>query len=598
MDPIVVTSATELSSSELQSNSLSIVRFIFESLTFLLTFVPLQIEDLTEPCSLTSAADSTAELLTSELPSTSDPSKVNRSCDHFNLFVLKSFDLIFAQVEDTTASCSLTTDAEPSTSDPFLVLKTWDFDGLQVEFIYKPKKCNSDSDVETEDGDDASTVALDETDTAEGRLNDVSELETQLLIEATVKVDQKLEPIVEEVPVNEEAEEQYEGAAGLWAQDYQLPCFAGPPVKQPVFQRVGHQQSADSLLEDVAQQWYMQHVIPPIQVVQPIMVNQCVVPPVSSTFDTLVKMSQEALISNKGDADCMVCKRKQDNERGVVLKDCVHVFCRRCLIHAINNNPNPVMMCPSKGCVGEVRDEEIKALLNPEAYEKYVLETLCKMNIFDVAELQENYEFVENKNKFDCAICLQIIKPGDGVVIKNCLHEYCKTCLGRYIQKSDSAIVPCPFRADDGARCIGFLMDSEIRSLVPIDTYLEFLTKSLDQAEATNANAFHCKTPDCPLWVEIDEFVAEFTCPRCNRENCIQCKAVHQGTSCDNYQEMVHGPDRRSRENVLTANQVRGLIAEKEAQPCPHCGILVERIDGCRHMTCTKCRFEFEWQLL
>lgn len=510
--------------------------------------------DLIESCSLTSAACLTAEPLTSELPSTSDSSKASLNCDRLDLFVLKSFDLKLAQVEDSTQSSSLTTTAEPSTSEPFLVLKTWDFDDLKVEFIYKPKECNSESDAETEDGDDASTVALDEADTAEERMNALSELETQPLIEATVKTDQKLEPIVEEVPVNEEAEEQYEGAAGLWAQDYQLPCFAAPTVRPPTFQRVGYQQSANTRWEDADPQWFMEQMNPPIQVVQPIMVNQCVVPPVTSTFDTLVKMSQEALISNKEDADCMVCKRKQDNEQGVVLKDCVHVFCRRCLIHAINNNPNSVMMCPSTGCVGEVRDEEIKALLNPEAYEKYVLETLCKMNVFDVTELHENYEFVENKNKFGCAICLQNIKPGDGIVIKNCLHEYCKPCLGRYIQKSDSAIVPCPFRADDRTRCIGFLMDSEIRSLVSTETYLEFLTKSLDQAEATNANAYHCKTPNCPLWVEIDELVTEFTCPRCNRENCIKCKAVHQGTSCDDYQEMIHGPGRRFQENILTEN--------------------------------------------
>jgi len=32
------------------------------------------------------------------------------------------------------------------------------------------------------------------------------------------------------------------------------------------------------------------------------------------------------------------------------------------------------------------------------------------------------------------------------------------------------------------------------------------------------------------------------------------------------------------------------------AKPCPKCGIQVDRVDGCNHMTCQKCRHEWCWQ--
>ena len=153
----------------------------------------------------------------------------------------------------------------------------------------------------------------------------------------------------------------------------------------------------------------------------------------------------------------------------------------------------------------------------------------------------------------------------------------------------------CPFRDEDGAVCIGFLMDSEVRSLVALPIYLEILNRSIIEAEAANPNAYHCKTPDCKAWVEIDGQIEQYQCEACKKVNCVRCKAVHEGITCEGYQDMSHGPDRRARENAMTADQVRGLIAAKQAQECPRCGIVVQRIDGCRHMTCTQCKHEFQW---
>ena len=50
-------------------------------------------------------------------------------------------------------------------------------------------------------------------------------------------------------------------------------------------------------------------------------------------------------------------------------------------------------------------------------------------------------------------------------------------------------------------------------------------------------NSFHCKTPDCQGWCIYEDHVNFFKCPVCNKENCLTCKAIHEGVNCKKYQD-------------------------------------------------------------
>lgn len=359
-----------------------------------------------------------------------------------------------------------------------------------------------------------------------------------------------------------------DGAAGLWGKSSGLPCFKSPMEINRMPMKIENVQLQKSSYE----------------------------PPVEPTpvVNELINLAKDPLVMNIEEVNCQMCKRELVRGQAVVLKDCLHPFCRRCLVHALENNETAVMTCPSLSvkCEGEIRDEEVKALLTEEAYEKYTHEQLARLDIFELEEAHANLDYVETKLGFKCNICLEMIPAGEGLTLKSCLHDFCKKCLVRYIENSATSEVKCPFRNEANEQCVGFLYDSEVRSFVSGDVYIKHLNKSLAESEA-DPNAYHCKTPNCKYFVIIeDEFVEEFECEICKRTNCVKCKTVHQGITCADYRSRMQNDV----DYVRTEDQVRNELAARIVQPCPRCGIAVQRNGGCPNMTCTRCGTNFVWR--
>ena len=76
-----------------------------------------------------------------------------------------------------------------------------------------------------------------------------------------------------------------------------------------------------------------------------------------------------------------------------------------------------------------------------------------------------------------------------------------------------------------------------VLQLVPDEVYARYLQRSLDLAESQEENSYHCKTADCTGWCIYEDDVNFFRCPICAKENCLTCKAIHQGLNCQQYQE-------------------------------------------------------------
>lgn len=143
----------------------------------------------------------------------------------------------------------------------------------------------------------------------------------------------------------------------------------------------------------------------------------------------------------------------------------------------------------------------------------------------DYAELQvleSGAGTVSNLEAFECGICFTFIEPLGGIVLRNCLHNFCKDCIIQLINLSEDVNVKCPYTEDD-YKCTEELQDREIRDLLSDEQFDKYLKKTINFAEQNTTNSFHCKLPNCPGWCECDENVNTFHCPVCHSINCINC---------------------------------------------------------------------------
>ncbi|KAK1337358.1 hypothetical protein QTO34_001984 [Cnephaeus nilssonii] len=201
---------------------------------------------------------------------------------------------------------------------------------------------------------------------------------------------------------------------------------------------------------------------------------------------------------------------------------------------------------------------------------------------------------VLNTEPAECPVCYSVLAPGEAVVLRECLHAFCRECLQGTIRNSQEAEVACPF-IDNTYSCSGKLLEREIRALLTPEDYQRFLDLGVSIAENRSAFSYHCKTPDCRGWCFFEDDVNEFTCPVCFRVNCLLCKAIHEHMNCREYQDDLALRAQNDMAARQTTEMLRSMLQQGEAMHCPQCQIVVQKKDGCDWIRCTVCHTEICW---
>lgn len=139
----------------------------------------------------------------------------------------------------------------------------------------------------------------------------------------------------------------------------------------------------------------------------------------------------------------------------------------------------------------------------------------------DLVKLEQQAT-VSNAEAFQCDVCMEECTPGNGVVLRECVHSFCNECLSDVVRHSEEPVVHCP-----ATGCRGVLQEREIKGLVTPEDYEKWLARGLAVAESGTRNAFHCRTPDCKGWALCDPGVRRFPCPVCKRINCVPCQVFY-----------------------------------------------------------------------
>uniref|UniRef100_H2SXC3 RanBP-type and C3HC4-type zinc finger-containing protein 1 n=1 Tax=Takifugu rubripes TaxID=31033 RepID=H2SXC3_TAKRU len=206
----------------------------------------------------------------------------------------------------------------------------------------------------------------------------------------------------------------------------------------------------------------------------------------------------------------------------------------------------------------------------------------------------DSQDLLPNPEPVECRICYMDLQRGDGVLLRECLHCFCKECLRSVIMLSEEPEVSCPYR-DETYSCSCFLQEREIRALVPAEDYERWLQRGLSVAESRCEGSYHCATPDCLGWCVYEDTVNVFHCPVCKKHNCLICKSIHEGMNCKQYQDDLVARAINDSAARRTTNLLKTLVQSGEAMHCPQCGIIVQKRDGCDWLRCTVCHTEICW---
>ena len=322
-------------------------------------------------------------------------------------------------------------------------------------------------------------------------------------------------------------------------------------------------------------------------------------------WPSLTEATQRHLVPNAARFECPLCFSMTAPGDGVVLKECLHTFCRRCLTAVtegclLEDVPCP---CPSSDyrCEGALLQEEVRALLGSAAHSRrlqralrHAAEQRAARQMWTRLQAIGQQDLAPNAETFDCPICFCGTEPGEGVVLKECLHTFCRDCLAGLVRHCDDPEVRCPFVSAEYS-CQSTLTEKEIRALVSAEEYERHLARSLRQAEGNTVNSFHCRTVGCAGWCEFEDTVNLFCCPVCMHDNCITCRAIHEDMDCRAYQAKLEEDARHNEEARQTREYLQQMLKSRQAIYCPVCRIVLMKKDGCDWLICSACRNEVCW---
>ncbi|XP_016450089.1 E3 ubiquitin-protein ligase RSL1-like [Nicotiana tabacum] len=184
-----------------------------------------------------------------------------------------------------------------------------------------------------------------------------------------------------------------------------------------------------------------------------------------------------------------------------------------------------------------------------------------------------------------CEICMDTKGKDEMFKLDNCSHHsFCSGCIGLHAQsKIQQNIFPvtCP-----GLRCRAIIEPETCKSIIPEDVFARW-EEGLSESSLLACEKFYCPYKNCSelLIYDHDEEIIECICPSCQRLFCASCCVPwHTGLDCDKFQK-----EEKDKEEDL---KVEELAKNSKWMKCPHCKHIVQKADGCIHITCW-CKYEF-----
>ncbi|KAJ8981920.1 hypothetical protein NQ317_008825 [Molorchus minor] len=234
----------------------------------------------------------------------------------------------------------------------------------------------------------------------------------------------------------------------------------------------------------------------------------------------------------------------------------------------------------------------------------------------DSIESSISTETIGDTNDIMCEICLSTISNWDQPVKMSCKHCFCKFCWQSYlttkIQDGDAHNILCP-----AYQCHILVPVELIEKLVTPKMARRYLQFDIKAFVESNKSIKWCPIAGCGRAVRLPEAEqtgnvrtlsnkavpvtshavdcgnAHFFCWECLGE-------AHAPCGCNQWQEWQEKIKDVRPEDLRAScggseDAANCLWLVTNSKPCPNCKSPIQKNEGCNHMKCSKCKFDFCW---
>jgi len=198
------------------------------------------------------------------------------------------------------------------------------------------------------------------------------------------------------------------------------------------------------------------------------------------------------------------------------------------------------------------------------------------------------------KTRRNCDICTEESFHPDEMLSMPCGHEFCLECWRGFIDNMigngiSSIITKCP-----QSGCSEVVTEEEVQKAAPglLPKYTFYQLQSFVEL---NRCSRWCPGPECDR-VAVGNLSSNLSgyfsgmvayCDDCGISFCLKCgEEPHSPISCQDLETW----NEKCRNESETANWILS-----NTKPCPKCSSRIEKNQGCNHMNCQQCKYEFCW---
>ena len=246
-------------------------------------------------------------------------------------------------------------------------------------------------------------------------------------------------------------------------------------------------------------------------------------------------------------------------------------------------------------------------------------------NHLNSANIEEiGLKIVENEEPIEkfCEICSLELETDSSISVR-CDHHFCYECWKTYlelkIESGETSAISCP-----AFNCSELVTMKVIEKVVSPEMNSKFLRNDIELFIESNSCIKWCPFPSCSKAVYLSECMLNLSdgqsyilanmppilpvshAVECGSGHyfCWECKReAHSPCDCKLWEDwMTKISDIKAEELKQTYSRTEDaancLWLVRNAKQCPRCKTHIQKSEGCNHLRCTKCKYDFCWVCL